>query len=117
MESRSRLCKTALIVFCLVACELVAQAQQPDLSVLNSDDRLSVELACVIDKGNGPAPYHACLQRHLGALSGSKSPGLPGLNATTISARGISTKSAPLMVERVKRRAAPEHPSQSSIHD
>jgi hypothetical protein len=83
MESRSPLCKTALIIFCLVAYELVAQAQGPDLSPLSSDDRLSVELACVIDKGNGPAPYHACLQRQLGTMSGSRSLDLSGLNATT----------------------------------
>ena len=83
MESRSRLCKTALIIFCLMACELAAQAQQPDLSVLSSDDRLSIELACVIDKGNGPAPDHACLQKQLGAMSGSRSPDLSVSNATT----------------------------------
>jgi hypothetical protein len=81
MESRSPLCKTALIIFCLVAYELVAQAQGPDLSPLSSDDRLSVELACVIDKGNGPAPYHACLQRQLGAMSGSRSPDLSALSS------------------------------------
>jgi len=71
MESRPRLCVTALIVFCLVACGLIAQTQQPNLSGLNSDDRNSIDLACVIAKGDGPAAYHACLQKQLRAMSGS----------------------------------------------
>ena len=74
-------CKTALVIFCLLACEMVAQAQQPDLSALNSDDQSSIELACVIAKTNGPATYHACLQNQLRAMSGSSIPDLSGLNS------------------------------------
>jgi len=80
VESRPRLCGTALIIFCLVACELVAQTQQPDLSGLSFDDRTSIELACIIEKGNGPATYHACLQKQLRAISGS-GPDLSGLSS------------------------------------
>ena len=94
MESRPGLCKTALVIFCLVACELVAQAQQPDLSVLNSDDRISLELACVIDKGNGPAAYHACVRKQLQAMSGSSLPDRSGLNSDDRTSRPDATKTA-----------------------
>src|SRR6266516_4085799 len=81
MQSRPGLRKTALIVFCLVACALVAHAQQPTLSGLNSDDRSSIELACVVANSNGPGAYHACLRNQLRAMSGSTLPDLSGLNS------------------------------------
>jgi hypothetical protein len=74
MESRSGFFKTVFIVLCLLVGGLVGHSQQTDLSVLDSDDRLSIELACAIDRGSGPAVYHACLQKQLQAMTGSKSP-------------------------------------------
>lgn len=48
---------------------LTAPAYTQSLDGLSSDDRNSIELACVIAKGDGPATYHACLKRQLDALS------------------------------------------------
>ena len=95
MQSRSGLRKTALIVFSLVACALVAQAQQPTLSGLNSDDRSSIELACVVANSNGPAAYHACLRNQLRAMSGSSLPDLSGLNSDDRTLRSDTTKINP----------------------
>jgi hypothetical protein len=94
MESRPRLCVTALIVFCLVACGLIAQTQQPNLSGLNSDDRNSIDLACVIAKGDGPAAYHACLQKQLRAMSGSSLPDLSGSNSDNRTSGPDATRTA-----------------------
>jgi hypothetical protein len=94
MEPRFGLGKTTLIIFCLLTC-FAAQAQQPDLSAISSDDRSSIELACVIDRGNGPAAYHACVQKQLGAMSGSKSPDLSGLSSDDRSSRPDATTTAP----------------------
>jgi hypothetical protein len=82
MGSRSGFCRTALVVICLLSCELGAQTPQPDLSGLVSEDRTSIEAACSTAKYlSGPAAYHACLQTQLDALSGSRFPDLSGLSS------------------------------------
>jgi hypothetical protein len=62
-------------------CTVVAQSA-PSLSGLSAEDRTSIEAACSTAKYvEGPAAYHACLQRQLGALSGSRFSDLSGLSA------------------------------------
>ena len=51
-----------------------------DLSALSPDDRQSMELACVIAKGNGPASYHACLNSQLASLGNGHTPDLTRLS-------------------------------------
>jgi len=80
--SRIGLCRTTLVVLCLLPCELVAQAPTPDLSGLSSEDRWSIESACSHTKYmEGTADYHQCLQTQLHALSGSRFPDLSGLSS------------------------------------
>ena len=75
MESRRKSRWSVLIVFCLWACALGAQSSPSNLSELSSEDRTSIEAACSTAKFvYGPAAYHACLQKQLGALSGSTIP-------------------------------------------
>jgi hypothetical protein len=81
MRSRIGLCRTTLVVFCLLPCELVAQTPTPDLSGLSSEDRRSIESACSHAKYmEGPAAYYQCLRTQLDTLSG---PSLPGLTRVT----------------------------------
>jgi hypothetical protein len=62
-------------------CTVVAQSA-PSLYGLSAEDRTSIEAACSTAKYvEGPAAYHACLQRQLGALSGSRFSDLSGLSA------------------------------------
>jgi hypothetical protein len=82
MGFRIGLSRSTLAVLCLVPCELAAQAQPPDLSGLNSEDRTSIEAACSTAKYvGGPASYHDCLQKQLNAVSSSRFPDLSGLNS------------------------------------
>jgi hypothetical protein len=53
-------------------------AQIPNLSGYDSQTRQSMELACISDKTNGPAPYAACLNRQIASLQSS--PGIPNLS-------------------------------------
>jgi hypothetical protein len=77
-----RITHTVPIVLCILACIVAAEGQQPDLSGLSSEDRTSIDSACSTAKYlDGPAAYHACLQQHLQALSGSKFPDLSGLSS------------------------------------
>jgi hypothetical protein len=60
---------------------LTAPAYTQSLNGLSSDDRNSIELACVIAKGDGPATYHACLNQQLRQLGGGQAPSLNGLSS------------------------------------
>ena len=46
----------------------IAQAQTPDLSGLDRDTRQSIELACITEKTQGPAPYRGCLEQQLQSI-------------------------------------------------
>ncbi len=82
MASRARRFRGIVLALSLLACTLFAQAQQPDISGLNSEDRSSIEAACSTAKYlNGPASYHQCLQRQLAELANAKFPDLSGLNS------------------------------------
>jgi hypothetical protein len=60
---------------------LTAPAHAQSLAGLSSDDRSSIELACIIAKGDGPATYHACLSQQLRQLGGGSAPSLEGLSS------------------------------------
>lgn len=59
---------------------LIGSCVSQDLSGLSSDDRQSVEIACVVAKGNGPASYHDCLNTQLRKLGSDTAPDLSGLS-------------------------------------
>jgi hypothetical protein len=64
--------RTFLISTVLLALALATFPQttsKPDLSSLTSDERQSIEIACVIAKSNGPAAYNQCLSNQLAQLS------------------------------------------------
>ena len=42
--------------------------QAPDLSRLDDDTRMSIQLACISEKTQGPAPYRRCLERQLQSI-------------------------------------------------
>jgi hypothetical protein len=72
-------------VFAFVVCfgallTLPAPAQTQSLAGLSDDDRSSIELACINAKVEGPATYHACLNRQLRLLGGRQGPSLDGLS-------------------------------------
>ena len=68
-------------IFLLFAICAVAAQIAPSLSGLSSDDRDSIEMACIVEKNlNGPAAYHACLEQQLRALAASKRPDIAGLS-------------------------------------
>ena len=64
---------------------LAAQTQQaiptsiPDLSGYDPETRQSMEIACVLQKSNGPVAYGACLTRHIASLQNST--GIPDLSS------------------------------------
>jgi hypothetical protein len=93
MRPRSGFCWQTLIVFCFLAGELVTRASQPDLSGLASEDRTSIEAACLTAKYlDGPAAYHDCLQKQLGTVSGSRAADLSGLKSEDRTSRAITTQ-------------------------
>ena len=68
-------------VLCLCALFALAfPAHSQSLAGLSYDDRTSIELACILAKGNGPATYHACLSRQLSQLGSGQAPSLAGLS-------------------------------------
>ena len=85
MVSKSRLL-TASCIF-LIACSsepTTAQTKQdlptsiPDLSGYDNETRLTMELACVSERPNGPVAYGTCLNRQIASLKSS--PGIPNLS-------------------------------------
>jgi hypothetical protein len=57
-------------------------SSKPDLSKLTSDERQSIELACVVAKTSGPAAYNQCLTNQLAQLSRSvRQPDLSSLSS------------------------------------
>ena len=56
---------------------LIAPAFGADLTQLSSDDRQSIELACIIAKSHGPADYHTCLNNQLANLGLARRDPLP----------------------------------------
>jgi hypothetical protein len=60
---------------------VIAPALATELTGLSSDDRQSIELACVIDKGHGPAAYHACLNNQLAQLGNGHAPDITKLSS------------------------------------
>jgi hypothetical protein len=69
----------AFVVYFVALLALTAHAQS--LDDLSSDDRSSIELACINAKVEGPATYHACLNRQLRQLGGEQAPSLDGLSS------------------------------------
>jgi hypothetical protein len=63
---------------------LTAQTQQdlpttvPNLSGYDSETRQAMELACSLERTNGPVAYGACLNRQIASLQ--RSPGIPNLS-------------------------------------
>src|SRR5260221_122640 len=47
---------------------VIAPAYAAELTGLSSEDRQSIELACIVAKSEGPAAYHACLTGQLAGL-------------------------------------------------
>jgi hypothetical protein len=47
-------------------------SQAADLSRLDDDTRISIEMACGRAKMNGPAPYRACIQEQLASIDGGE---------------------------------------------
>ena len=73
---------------CITLCFLVlsgdAFAQIPELSGLDRDTRMSIEIACGGAKTDGPAPYRKCIERQLKSIDGmSDAPDLSGLDRDT----------------------------------
>jgi hypothetical protein len=61
-----------------------AVAQVPDLSGLDPDTRMSIQLACAHAKVEGPAPYRDCVGRQLESIEGTGDmPDLSGLDVDT----------------------------------
>lgn len=61
-----------------------AVAQVPDLSGLDADTRMSIQLACGSSMAEGPAPYRNCVGRQLTSIQGmGEMPDLSGLDADT----------------------------------
>src|SRR3989442_9556399 len=50
----------------------------PSLSGLDDVTRQSIELACIMQKGEGPVAYGGCLNKQINALRNS--PGIPSLS-------------------------------------
>ena len=74
----------ACIISCLIFLTASAFAQMPDLSGLDRDTRMSIEIACGGAKTDGPAPYRKCLERQLKSIDGmSDAPDLSGLDRDT----------------------------------
>jgi hypothetical protein len=53
---------------------------RPPLTSIGREDRQTIELACVIERSNGPVRYNACLRRNYAALKGVAHPDLNRLN-------------------------------------
>ena len=75
-----------MIVFSLLAraflfLPVVATASAAELTALSSDDRQSIELACIIAKGEGPAAYHTCLNTQFARLGSDRAPDLAELSS------------------------------------
>jgi hypothetical protein len=59
--------------------DLAGSAAYPDLGGIDREDRRSIELACVMERGDGPAVYNRCLREHLRTLSGNSHPDMSSL--------------------------------------
>ena len=86
-----RSCQLALLtslafgaVLAVFSAPLTAQTTQdlpktiPSLSGYDSETRLTIQIACVSEKTQGPVAYGACLNRQIASLQ--RSPGIPSLS-------------------------------------
>jgi hypothetical protein len=69
---------------------LAYPAHTQSLDGLSSDDRSSIGLACINAKVEGPATYHACLNRQLHELGNAQAPDLAGLSPDDRSSIGLA---------------------------
>lgn len=64
--------------------EQTPESQQEALSRLDRDTRQSIELACVTEYTQGPAPYRICVEQQLQSIQGAgRAPDLSGLDSDT----------------------------------
>ena len=68
----------ASLVMAILFSAQTARSQTSDLSHLDPETRQSIELACVMEKTRGPAPYTACINRQLASIRGTR--GIPDLS-------------------------------------
>ena len=57
-----------------------ARSDAQSLAPLSTEDRRSLEMACIVAKSQGPASYHECLEQQLSELGTRKAPSLSGLS-------------------------------------
>ena len=74
MSETARILKYVVIALVTSLSPALVHGQMPDLSQLDSDTRSSIELACIGTKGDGPAPYRACVEKQLAGSAGSGPP-------------------------------------------
>lgn len=93
---------------------LLVFGQTPDLSQLDSDTRLSIEVACAGAKTEGPAPYRACVDGQLASTGLTPEDVASAPPPATTQPRDRISQ-AP--VKAVPKRAAVETPSPARSGD
>jgi hypothetical protein len=68
--------RTSVFAYVSLVLITIGSCLAQDLSGLPSDDRQSIETACVLAKTEGPASYHDCLNTQLKKLGAGRAPDL-----------------------------------------
>jgi hypothetical protein len=66
-------------VYCLLA--VIPNGYSQSLAALSTEDRSSIEMACIVAKSQGPSSYHQCLNQQLRELGNSTAPSLDALSS------------------------------------
>lgn len=69
-----------IITLILLLCPVVGAEAGNDLSHLSYDDKSNIELACVLERSNGPVAYNVCVASQLQMLGNERAADLSGLS-------------------------------------